>query len=189
MIILGSWRGVALRGIAAVVFGLVALIWPSLTLWALVVLFGAWALVDGIFAFVAFFSRDRPEGRVWLLLEGIAGVLAGVVTFAWPDITALALLYVIAAWAFVEGIFRIAAAIAWRKLIDHAWLLGLGGVLSIAFAALLVITPGAGALVITWLIGWAALVLGVWLLMLAARLHSVEAHLRDGVRPARPAAA
>lgn len=168
-----DWRALALRGVAALAFGLLTLIWPGLTLWVLVVLFGAYALVDGVFTLIDV-ARNRPgtaEHRGWLIVEGVAGIAAGIVTFVWPAITALALLFVIAAWAFVIGVARVSAAIRLRHIVDHAWLMGLAGVLSILFAILLVITPGAGALVITWLIGWWAVVVGVTLLMAAWRVH------------------
>jgi uncharacterized membrane protein HdeD (DUF308 family) len=158
------------------------LIWPGLTLWALVVLFGAFALVDGVFTLIDV-ARNRPgtaEHRGWLIVEGLAGIAAGIITFVWPAITALALLFVVAGWAFVIGVARISAAIELRRVVDHAWLMGLAGVLSIVFAILLVITPGAGALVITWLIGWWAVVVGVTLLMAAWRIRRGA-----GVREAR----
>jgi uncharacterized membrane protein HdeD (DUF308 family) len=171
-----DWRIIALRAVAAIAFGILTLIWPGLTLWALVVLFGAYVLVDGVFAIVdvvraAPTARDR---RGWLIFEGIAGMVAGVLTFAWPGITALALLYLIAAWAFVVGVIRVAAAIRFRRIVPHAWLPTLGGLLSIVFGALLVFSPGAGALVITWLIGWYAVLLGLLTLVVAARARSLE---------------
>ncbi|HEV7526821.1 MAG TPA: DUF308 domain-containing protein [Acidimicrobiia bacterium] len=171
-----DWRIIALRAVAAIAFGILTLIWPGLTLWALVILFGAYVLVDGVFAIVDVVraAPAAPGRRGWLIFEGIAGIVAGVLTFAWPGITALALLYLIAAWAFVVGVIRIAAAIEYRRVVPHAWLPTLSGVLSIVFGALLVISPGAGALVITWLIGWYAVVFGVVGLAVAARARSLE---------------
>ncbi|HET9728359.1 MAG TPA: HdeD family acid-resistance protein [Acidimicrobiia bacterium] len=177
-----DWRTLALRGVAALAFGILTLIWPGVTLWVLVVLFGAYALVDGVFTLIDV-GRNRPgtaEHRGWLIVEALAGIAAGIVTFVWPAITALALLFVIAAWAFVIGVARVSAAIKLRHILDHAWLMGIAGILSIVFAILLVITPGAGALVITWLIGWWAVVVGVTLLTAAWRIHR-----RAGVRDAR----
>jgi uncharacterized membrane protein HdeD (DUF308 family) len=185
----GDWRAVALRGVAALAFGILTLIWPDLTLWALVLLFGAFVLVDGVFMLAAAIRNEPGTGqrRGWLIFEGIVGVTIGVITFVWPDITALALLFVIAAWALILGALRLAGAIQMRREINDWWLPALSGVLSIAFAALIVITPGAGALVITWLIGWFAIVAGVVLLMLAFRVrrlqHEVDARLGN-VRPA-----
>jgi uncharacterized membrane protein HdeD (DUF308 family) len=183
--LIGDWRSVALRGAAAVLFGLLALVWPDLTVGALVLLFGAYALVDGVSLLAAVVTGD-PEARAHraaFLFEGIVGVAAGILTFVWPGITALALLYVIAAWAVVTGAFEIAAAIRLRREISHEWLLGLSGALSILFGIVLVITPGAGALVITWVIGWYALISGVLLLALAWRVRKVQTELDRGATP------
>jgi uncharacterized membrane protein HdeD (DUF308 family) len=177
----GDWRVIALRGLVAVAFGVVTLVWPSLTLWTLVLLFGVYALLDGLSALAAAFGSERPlrRSRGWLAFEGICGIAAGIVAFAWPHITALALLYLIAAWAMLTGILEIAAAIALRHVLRDTWLLGLTGLASVVFGVLLVITPGAGALVITWLIGWFAMFFGVMLLALAWRLRGGESALRE----------
>jgi uncharacterized membrane protein HdeD (DUF308 family) len=188
---IADWRLVALRGVAALAFGILTLIWPGLTLWALVVLFGAYVLVDGAFTLVDVI-RNAPGTRAhrgWLSLEGIASVAAGIVTFVWPAVTALALLFVIAAWAFVLGVSRVIAAVKLRHVVDHSWLIGLAGGLSIVFGALLVITPGAGALVITWLIGWYALVIGVLLLVLEWRIRRFVNEERRRLEPIEHVAA
>jgi uncharacterized membrane protein HdeD (DUF308 family) len=174
--LIDSWKTLAVRGVAAVLFGVLTLIWPGVTLWALVVLFGAYALVDGVFTLVAVITGD-PAARTHrglLVLEGVAGIAAGAVTFFWPGITALALLYVIAAWALVTGVLEIVAAVQLRKVIEHEWILGVLGALSVIFAAMIVIWPLSGALAITWGIGWYALISGVLSLVLAWRLHGVE---------------
>lgn len=182
MNLLTDWRMVALRGVAALGFGILTLVWPGLTLWALVVLFGAYALVDGAVVLGAAIANRVPIGRSrgWLVFDGIVGVAAGIVTFAWPDVTALALLFVIAAWAIITGVVEISTAIELRQVIHNEWLLGLAGVASVVFGILLVITPGAGALVITWLIGWYALFFGVMLLSLAWRLRSIGTDAHGG---------
>lgn len=172
LFIVGSWKSLAFRGAAAVIFGILALVWPSITLLALVFLFGIYALVDGI-AILAGVSRKAEEvaGRKGLLiLQGIVSILAGIVAVVWPGITALALLLVIAAWAFITGALEIAAAIKLRKEISSEWLLGLAGVLSIAFGVLLLISPGAGAVAVVWMIGFYAILSGVLLLALAFRI-------------------
>jgi uncharacterized membrane protein HdeD (DUF308 family) len=189
MFIVGTWRAIALRGIAAVLFGLLTLVWPGLTLRVLVLLFGAFALVDGFFVIAAVLAQaPGTRGRRGILLaQGALSVIVGIVTFAWPGITALALLYLIAAWAFIIGVMEIVAAVNLRSVIRNEWLLGLAGAASIVFAALLVITPGAGALVITWLIGWYALFLGVLEMALAWRLRQLERlaeRTASGMRPA-----
>jgi uncharacterized membrane protein HdeD (DUF308 family) len=189
----GNWKTLALGGAAAVLFGLLTLVWPDVTLWALVVLFGAWAFVDGVFRLVALATGvpGAREHRTALIIQGILGIGIGIVTFIWPDMTALALLFVIAAWAFVFGVVEVAAAVQLRKVIENEWLLGLIGALAIIFAIALVITPGAGALVITWLIGWFALLSGTLRLALAWKLRKLEkvtVELANGGLRARPAA-
>jgi uncharacterized membrane protein HdeD (DUF308 family) len=179
IVIAGNWKTIALQGVVAVLFGILALAWPGLTVRALVLLFGAYAIVDGAFALAAAITNapEARDHRTMFALWGIISVAAGLVAFVWPGITALALLYVIAAWALLTGAVRIALAVQLRRVIEHEWLMVLSGVLSIAFAALLVITPGAGALAITWLIGWFALVFGLMLFALAWRLHKLESAL------------
>ena len=126
-----------MRGLAAIVFGVLAFVWPDITLFALVLLFGAYMLVDGIFAIVAAVRAAGREARWWLLLiEGVLGVLAGLVAAFWPGLTALALLYFIAAWAIVSGILEIVGAIRLRQEIEGEWALILGGVLSVIFGML-----------------------------------------------------
>src|SRR4051812_32809674 len=112
------WWAVVLRGVAGVLFGLLALIWPQITLWALVVLFGAYALVDGVITLVTAFGGNRERAgssRGWLIVEGIAGIVIGILTFVWPGVTALALLWLIAAWALVTGVLEIIAAVRLRR--------------------------------------------------------------------------
>ena len=163
-----------MRGLAAIVFGVLAFVWPDITLFALVLLFGAYMLVDGIFAIVAAVRAAGREARWWLLLiEGVLGVLAGLVAAFWPGLTALALLYFIAAWAIVSGILEVIGAIRLRQEIEGEWALGLSGALSVLFGILLVVIPApAGLLSLVWLIGAYALVFGVLLLVLAFRLRS-----------------
>ena len=163
-----------MRGLAAIVFGVLAFVWPDITLFALVLLFGAYMLVDGIFAIVAAVRAAGREARWWLLLiEGVLGVLAGLVAAFWPGLTALALLYFIAAWAIVSGILEVIGAIRLRREIEGEWALGLSGALSVLFGILLVVIPApAGLLSLVWLIGAYALVFGVLLLVLAFRLRS-----------------
>ena len=188
ILFIGDWRMLAVRGVAAVLFGVAALVWPDLTLWALVVLFGAFVLVDGVMALVAAFTRSQEtEGtRALLVLHGLLGIAAGAITFFWPGITALALLYVIAAWAFLIGILRIVGAVRLRKVIDNEWLLGLTGLLWIALGAVLVVTPGTGALAIVWAIGLLALLAGVVELGLAWKVRRIQQAGR-GRAPAAPA--
>lgn len=172
------WWVLAIRGVAAILFGIAAFLWPEITLAALVLLFGAYALVDGVFAVIAGITARREQERWWMMvLQGLAGIVLGVLTVVWPDITALVLLYFIAAWSIVTGAFEIAAAIRLRQEIEGEWLLILAGFASILFGILLMVLPGPGALALVWLIGTYALISGVLLLVLAFRLRS----LRDTV--------
>jgi uncharacterized membrane protein HdeD (DUF308 family) len=174
----GNWWALLVRGIVAVLFGLVALFWPGLTLWVLILFFGAYALVDGIFAIVA--GIRGTGGRRWLLFaEGALGVLAGLVAFFWPGMTALVLLYVIAFWAILTGIFEIVMAISLRREIENEWLMALGGVLSVIFGLILAVLPGVGLLSLVWLVGIYAIVFGVSLIVLGFR---VRGHRRESVR-------
>jgi len=169
-----NWWAVVLRGVLAIAFGLIAFFYPTLTLPVLVLLFGAYALVDGVFAFLAAMrAAARHERWGALILEAISGVAAGVLTFVWPALTALVLLYLIAAWAFITGVFEIIAAVRLRKEIAGEWMLGLGGIASIVFGVLLVINPGTGALAVTWLIGLYAMLFGVLLLGVGLRLRGM----------------
>jgi uncharacterized membrane protein HdeD (DUF308 family) len=171
-----NWWVLALRGLAAIVFGVLAFVWPGITLWVLVLLFGAYMLVDGTFAIVAAVRAAGREARWWLLLiEGVLGVLAGLVAVFWPGLTALALLYFVAAWAIVSGILEIIGAIRLRQEIEGEWALGLSGALSVLFGVLLAVIPApAGLLSLVWLIGAYALAFGVLLLVLAFRLRSAS---------------
>ncbi|GAB1688561.1 HdeD family acid-resistance protein [Krasilnikovia sp. M28-CT-15] len=188
------WWAVVLRGIAAILFGAVALVWPGATVFALVVLFGAYALVDGVFTLASALGRNRDGvrtgSRSWLIVQGIAGVLMGILTFVWPDATALVLLWLIAAWALITGVLQVAAAIRLHREMRHEWLLALSGVLSVAFGILLLVWPAAGALAVVTLIGAYAVVFGIALAVLGVRLHRnrPDARAATGTRN-RPAPA
>jgi len=170
-----SWWLLALRGVAGILFGIGAFVWPGATLAALVLLFGAYALVDGVFALIAGISMRRQMNRWWLIaLEGVAGIILGLLTFRSPDVTALVLLTFIAVWSIITGIFAIVTAVQLRKVIANEWLMILSGVVSIIFGALLIVQPGPGALSIVWLLGAYALLFGILTLMLSFRLRSMR---------------
>ncbi len=170
-----NWWVLALRGVLAIIFGILAFVWPQLTLLTLIYLFGAYVLVDGFFALISGIRSYGSYDRWWaMLIEGILGVIVGILTLVWPIATGLVLLYFIAAWAVVTGIFEIIAAIQLRKVIRGEWLMVLSGLASIAFGLLLVIFPGAGALGLTWLIGAYAIVFGILFIILALRLRGLQ---------------
>ena len=183
------WWLIALRGVFAVLFGVMAFVWPGLTLLALVLLFAAYALTDGVLALVAGLTHSQSKQRWWmLLLEGVVSIAAGVLTILWPDLTAVALVYLIGAWAIVTGVMEVVAAIRLRQEINNEWLLALAGILSIAFGVAMVIWPGAGALTLIWLIGGYAVVFGVLMIVLGFRLRGLRSQTkstdREALRPA-----
>jgi uncharacterized membrane protein HdeD (DUF308 family) len=178
----GSWKSLAVHGVAAVLFGLATLVWPDVTLWALVVLWGAFALVDGTTALWAAITDRLLLHRGWVGFWGVTGIAAGIVTFAWPEMTALALLWVIAIWSLLVGGSRIALAITSREALASPWTVALGGVLLVVLGVLLVVDPASGALGITWAIGWLALFYGGAELWLA----SVVRHETREVASSRP---
>jgi uncharacterized membrane protein HdeD (DUF308 family) len=168
-----NWWVVLFRGLAGIIFGLITLFAPDISLTALVLVFGAYALADGVLAMISAIRWRGETDRWWvILLEGLAGVAAGVITLFWPGITALTLLYMIAAWALLTGALEIAAAIRLRKVIAGEWLLVLSGIVSIVFAALLALFPAAGALALVLWIGAYAVVFGALLIAFAFRLRS-----------------
>ncbi|MBV8289273.1 MAG: HdeD family acid-resistance protein, partial [Hyphomicrobiales bacterium] len=168
------WWMLVIRGVAAVIFGVLAIAWPGISLLALVLLWGAYALIDGASA-IAMAIRAGGEGRRWgwLLFEGIVGVAAAFFTAINPGITAFALLMLIAAWAVLTGIAEIVTAIELRRQIRGEWLLAASGVLSIVFGALTVMFPGAGALTLVTVVGAYAIAFGVLLTVLGFRIRSV----------------
>jgi uncharacterized membrane protein HdeD (DUF308 family) len=174
-----DWWVFAVRGVAAIVFGILALVWPGPTLAVLVLLFGAYAVVDGIALLVALARGDYFARRhAWAVgLMGVLGIIIGIATFVWPALTALTLLYLVAIWAIAIGIFQIAAAIEFRREIHGEFWMGLGGVVSIVFGALLVAFPGAGLVSLVWLVGIWASVFGISSLGLAYRLHGIDSDL------------
>ncbi len=167
-----NWWLLALRGLVAVLFGVLAFMWPGATLITLVWLFGAFALVNGILSLVlAAKTKGYPKVGS-LIFGGLLGILAGLLAFVMPGITALGLLILIAAWAIVTGIMELVAAVRLRKIINNEWLLVLAGIASVVFGILLLFQPAAGALVLIWWIGAWALLSGILLMILAFRMRN-----------------
>jgi uncharacterized membrane protein HdeD (DUF308 family) len=168
-----NWWLFLIRGILAVLFGLVTLAWPALTLITLVLLYGAYAFIDGLTAIWV-----GGKSRAWVvLLFGILGVLVGVYTFFYPGVTAIALLYLIAVWAIVRGIFEIVMAIQLRKEISYEWALIVSGLISIIFGVVLIANPGEGALALVVVIGVFALMFGIMMIVFAFRVRGLPARL------------
>ena len=168
-----NWWALLIRGIAAVIFGILAFVWPGATIVAIGILFGAYAFVDGIFAIVAAVRAAEAHQRWWpFVIEGIVGLLIAAITFYDVAITLFALYVTIAVWAFITGILEIVAAIQLRKAIQGEIWLALGGIASILFGALMIWKPFAGALAIIWLIGAYAIVFGIIMIAFAFRLRS-----------------
>jgi uncharacterized membrane protein HdeD (DUF308 family) len=168
-----NWWLLLLRGIASIAFGVLAFIWPGLALVTLVLLYGAFALVDGVLAlWAAFRGGPKSVPTWWLVFAGLAGIGAGIVTLVWPGITAILLVLFIGAWAIVHGIFEIIGAIQLRKEIDNEWLLILSGILSVVFGGILLIAPGPGALGLIWGIAAYSIAFGVLMTALSFRLRN-----------------
>lgn len=188
------WWAMALRGALAVVFGILAFLWPGLFWLAVVITFAAFAFTDGAFAIVAAVRGERGAGPRWLLvLDGIVGLAAGTLAILWPSITELVLLWMIAAWSIVGGALTIAAAIQFRKEIRGEWILGLSGVLSIVLGVGLAVFPGPGLVAVAWWVGANAIVLGVVQMALGFRLRRLAREAApapdpsgDGSRGMRP---
>jgi uncharacterized membrane protein HdeD (DUF308 family) len=183
-----NWWVFAIRGIAAIVFGILAFIWPGTTLTVLVFLFGAYVLVDGVALLAALVRGDAVARRhAWAVgVIGVLGILAGVGTFAWPGLTALSLLYLVAFWAIVTGTFQVIAAVALRRELHGEFWMALGGLASIVFGALLLAFPGVGLISLVWVVGIWSVVFGISSLNLARRLHQISAALPE---PAKSMAA
>ncbi len=193
--LVSRWWLLALRGVVAVLFGILAFAWPGPTVTALVWLFGFYALVDGGVSLGSAFMRDRRSparrlwdnlggagrstgfDRLWLVLVGIAGILAGLIAIVWPGITALVLLYLIAFWAIFIGVMQILAAVRLRREIDNEWWLILGGAVAVLFGVVAFVDPGTGVLSLIWLIATYSILFGVAMLAIAFRLRAGRGRL------------
>ena len=174
--LIGNFRTMFLfRGIAAVLFGVIALVWPKLTLSALVLVFGVFAVISGITAVVAALRSTEIPGWGLLLFQGILGILAGAIALVFPGITALAFLYLLAAWAIITGILEVIAPLSYPMSTGRAVLMALAGVVSIVFGILIAAQPAAGLLAVVWVIGVYAIVYGIMYVVLYFESRSLAA--------------
>ncbi len=179
--VLKYWWVFSLRGIIAIVFGLAALLWPALTLGVMVLLFGLFALFEGLLAILTSFGKGDEKGGWTLLLEGLVGLLVCVIVLLgtsigsifWPKVAAVMLVYYIAGWAILAGIFKILTAFRIRKEVKGEWALGLSGLISILVGLILILRPGAGVLAVAWLIGSFAIILGIFQLLLGLKFRKI----------------
>lgn len=185
-----SSRFLALGGLAAIAFGILLLIRPDIGLVALLALFGAFALVYGSLSLAAGLDHLAHRSTDWVpyVVGGLAGIAIGAVTFLRPGITGVALLYLIAAWAIITGIFEIVAAVNSPGAASNRWWLGIAGLLSIAFGILLAFWPTSGVLTIVWLIGIYSIILGLMRVMFAVRAHNLQSRLRSALYDRGPRA-
>ena len=181
-----NWWAIALRGALAIAFGLIALLLPEVTILALVLLFAAYMLLDGILAIIAGVRAARRHDRWgWLIVEGVVDLVAGVIAVVWPLITIVAFVFLLGAWAIVSGVLLFGAS--FRLHMGHgSWLMALAGAISVIWGVLAILWPITGALTLTWLLAAYALFFGVVLLFLAFRLHSRRHALPPGTFPQRP---
>ena len=172
-----EWGWIALRGLLALVFGILAIAWPLITVWTLAMLWGVFALADGAFALNTGWRLHKKGVHWWpYFVFGAVGVLAGLVAIIWPGITALALVYVIGFWAVLGGVSLIAAAWRLRKEIEDEWFLALSGLLTLIFGLLMLFRPLDGAVAVAWIVGFYAIFLGLLILMLAFKIRGGKQH-------------
>lgn len=167
------WQLIVLRGVVAVLFGIVAIAWPEITVLSLAILFGVYTLLDGVTSITMGFGHNSTD-RVYLITLGVLGVVAGLISLIWPAITVIVLLLIIAVWAIVAGVMQIAAAIRLRKVIRNEWFLALSGAVALVLGLLLIVQPGEGAIALLVAIATFALVWGITLIVLGFRIRSLR---------------
>ena len=180
------WWVFTFRGIIAIVFGLAALLWPALTLGVMVLLFGLFALLEGLLTVVSSFGKGDEKGGWTLLLEGLVGLLVCVIVLLgtsigsmfWPKVAAVMLVYYIAGWAMLAGLFKIITAFRIRNEVKGEWMLGLNGLVSILVGVILIFRPGAGVLAVAWLIGILAIIVGIFQLLFGLKFRKIDSSLK-----------
>ncbi len=171
--IVRHWWALVLRGILAVIFGILVLVWPGIALASLVLVIGVYFFVDGLFAVAGSLTHREHYQHWWLtLIEGIIGIIAGIVAFVYPGLTAFTLLYIIGFWAILTGVFEVLAAFRLREVIHKEWILALVGIVSLLFGLFILFFPGEGALAILGIIAGYAILSGVLMILLGIRLRT-----------------
>jgi uncharacterized membrane protein HdeD (DUF308 family) len=178
---LKSWGWTIARGVAAIIFGLIALTRPGITWVVLMTFFAVYALIDGIGEIASALSRDRPQDRPWgmLLFRGLMGIAVAVLWWVWPVTTSVGFLYVIGTYAILGGLLEIGAAIHLRRVIEHEWRLAFAGLLSIAFGVIVWLRPAAAALAMVWVLGAYGIIFGATLVALGFRMHHARRVISD----------
>lgn len=167
------WWQIAVRGLIALIFGILVLAWPGVSLFIFAIIFGAFAFVDGVLTLVAGVNYKAGAGRrAWLFVRGICGIIVGLVTLFWPAVTEIALILLVGAWALVTGVFELVFAFRSVEGAGTRWLFAVSGILSIILGVLLLVRPIAGMLAVLWAIGAYAVIAGVVLIILGFRLRS-----------------
>lgn len=177
-----NWWSFTLRGLFAIIFGVLALVWPGATINALVILFGSYMLVDGVFAFVAGLATSGYNSRWWsVVLEGLVGIIVGLLTFFWPGATAAAIVFLIAGWAIITGILEIVSAIQIRHEIPNEWAMIISGLISVAMGVLLFVFPTDGAVSLISVVGIFSIIFGVALMVLSLRMRRAWRDIKQAV--------
>lgn len=172
-VLASNWWTILLRGILAILFGLLALFWPEISISVLILLFGIFAIADGMFSIISELRRYGERARWWVLVfEGLAGMAIGVVAVIWPQITAVVFIYLVASWGLITGVLEILAAIRLRDVLEGEWILAVTGLLSIALGILFVLFPNASLVAMIWILGMYAILFGILLIVLSFRLRN-----------------
>ncbi len=166
------WHLVVLRGVVAVVFGIVAIVWPEITVLSLALLWGVYMLLDGVASIVM--GMGSGTDRMYMIVLGALGIASGVIALVWPQITVIVLLVVIAVWAIVAGVMQISAAVRLRKVIRNEWFLAISGVVTLVLGLLLIVQPAEGAIALLVAIATFAIAWGVVLIVLGFRLRQLR---------------
>lgn len=181
-----NWWIVGVRGVLTILFGVAAILWPALTLGILITIFGVYAIMDGLFTIVmgVWGGKDRSDGWLMMVLDGLVRIGAGVIAIIWPGLTSLTLVIIIATWAVVTGIIEVVMAIRLHKEIENEWVMGLSGLLSVLLGVVLFARPGVGALAGILLIGFYAILFGILLIVFALKMQKRKKSLKQLIEEA-----